>query len=172
MTFCVTGDESFGPETETSAVAEPAAAGWMFVTLNDSGRSPCSAAFFSLWSAMRASGAPDAALDQTALVRKRHVGIGEAVEQAGQLGGGRDVRADAGSNGSGAPKTTGCIWYTTGPPAMIEVTPAAAAPIAAAAVRPAAIDFTIFMVVFFRSFARRLCVWFKLPVHAPGKSVS
>ncbi len=29
------------------------------------------------------------------------------------------------------------------------------APIAAAAVRPAAIDFTIFMVVFFRSFARR-----------------
>ncbi|CNU99318.1 Uncharacterised protein [Mycobacterium tuberculosis] len=153
-------------------MAEPAAAGWMFVTLNDSGRSPCSAAFFSLWSAMRASVPPMPPSTRLPLFANDTLGSARLLSRLVNWAAVGTSGADAGSNGSGAPKTTGCIWYTTGPPAMIEVTPAAAAPIAAAAVRPAAIDFTIFMVVFFRSFARRLCVWFKLPVHAPGKSVS
>ena len=51
----------------TSAVAESAAAGWMFVTLNDSGRLPFLSAFLSWWSAMRASVPADAAFNQIAL---------------------------------------------------------------------------------------------------------
>src|ERR1700722_5167595 len=48
VTFCVTGLGILGPETATSAVAEAGAEpGWMFDTLNASGRSPFLAAFLN-----------------------------------------------------------------------------------------------------------------------------
>lgn len=58
VTFCVTGEVNLGPETATSAVAVPAPADWMLDTVNDNGRSPFLAAFFSSWSARRASVPP------------------------------------------------------------------------------------------------------------------
>ncbi len=69
-------------------MARPAAAGWMLVTLNDSSESPCSAAFFSLWSAMRASGAPITPSTGALFANDTF----RLLRQAGQLGGGQDVR--------------------------------------------------------------------------------
>ncbi len=109
-TFRVTGDE-LRTRDGNVGVAEPAAAGWMFVTLNDSGRSPC-CGLLQLCGRRCVPGAPDAAPStRPPLFANDNVGIGEAVE-AGQPGGGRDVRGGC-PTGSGALKTTGCIWYTT-----------------------------------------------------------
>src|SRR5271168_25314 len=49
--------------------------------------------------------------------------------------------------GDGAPTATGCTWGIAGVTDAIEVTPAAAAPMAAAAATPVAMDFTVVFTV-------------------------
>ena len=154
VTFCVTGLGIFGTrDGNIRRHRTRTAPGWMLAMLNVSGRSPFLAAFLQLVVGDVRLGPADAAFDQVALVGERNVGVGEGVQHACQLVRGRNVgggsrrrrrvlrkrRADRGQPHLDAPQRPSDD--------AIDVTPAAAAPIAAAAATLVAMAFTVIFMV-------------------------
>jgi hypothetical protein len=66
----------------------------------------------------------------------------------GTAASGAGAGAGAGSRGSGAPTADSCTWDAVGPAGVaVDVSPAAAAPIAAMAATPVAMDLAVFFIV-------------------------
>ncbi len=123
-------------------------------------RIPCSAAFFSAVG-VRASSAPMPPSTRLPTCSQTTRWDRRAVEQAESTGRRSGRRTDAGSNGSGARRRPAASVYDRA--ASHDRYTGRSGAGCSRGGQTCGDRFTIFIVVFFRSFARRLCVWFRLP---------
>jgi hypothetical protein len=133
----------------TSALTAFGATGWMFVTLNCSGKFPLREALRRSWSAtwpssplMPFSTRPNFfSYDTPGSVTWLH-----RLASCSGLGSGGAPGGGGGGGSSGALSTTARTWKTAVPPEAPDVTPAAAAPMVATAATPVANNFTVIVV--------------------------